>query len=449
MKKSLLSLLLLSFSGTILAQSWDVQNTGFTTASRGINQIEIVDANTVWAIAYDGVTPTNVVQEFTKTTNGGSLWTPGTINVGNTALQFTNLSAISATTAWIGAFNPNTGIGGTWKTIDGGATWNKQNPTKYATSGQSWFNGVHFFDANNGVTVGDPLAGEFEIYITSDGGANWTSPNPANIPDPEAAGEYGYGGSIAFAGNSFWFATSEGNLYRTTDMGATWSKFSTPLPDFGGYSTPTASGKVYFSDNNNGVILGTRNTGSSYILYTTTDGGANWDSGTAYAGGYNRALAYVPNTLTIYATGINATAPSVAGSSYSTDNGVTFTNIDSGTQRGFVSFLDANTGWCAGFNTDSTTGGIFKFNPTLGVNDFKTNKQIIVTPNPSTGIIQLTGAKIKEVNVYDLLGKRVYNSKFNALNEVSINLSSLQTGTYVLKATNELGAIQTMKILKN
>ena len=75
MKKILLSISFFSltfFSSN--AQSWVEQATGFDAASRGVNEIQIVDANTVWALAYDGTDTTNNIQEFTRTTNGGSTW---------------------------------------------------------------------------------------------------------------------------------------------------------------------------------------------------------------------------------------------------------------------------------------------------------------------------------------------------------------------------------------
>lgn len=449
MKKKILSLLLLSISSLINAQSWDTQNTGFTTPSRGINEIDIVSASVVWALAYDGANPANTIQEFTKTQDGGTIWTPGNINIGNAALQITNLSPNSRNIAWAGAVDTSAGMGGVWKTIDGGITWTRQNASAYSSPG-SFFNVVHFFDALNGFTMGDPIGGEFEIYLTNDGGTTWTAVNPANIPNPVPSTEFGYTGSFAKAGNSLWFTTSKGFIYRTTDMGLNWSKFATPLPDFGGAITTTSRGKLYFSDNLNGVILGTTDSGSTFKLYTTIDGGATWNAGVPYAGGYNRELSYVPNTIKIYATGLSATAPAVPGSSYSLDNGVTFIPIDSGIQRGVVSFFDDTTGWCGGFNTDATTGGIYKFNSTLGTNQFNNGLTTLkITPNPTIGNIKLTGATITEVAVFDLLGKKVHTSKYNALTEVNVDLSSLQSGIYMLKATNDIGQSQTAKIIKN
>ena len=192
MKRTLLSAFVLIFSTSAFAQYWGTQNSGFSTASRGISGLEVFDSNVVWAFAYDGgsANPPNV-QEFTKTSNGGTTWTAGSINVGNPALTITNISGVSATTAWVGALlsTSNDGIGAVYKTTNGGVTWTAQQP--FSTAGESFLNFVHAFDANNVIAGGDPENGEFELYTSSNGGTSWTRVASANIPNPQGS-EYGY-----------------------------------------------------------------------------------------------------------------------------------------------------------------------------------------------------------------------------------------------------------------
>jgi len=262
MKKLLLCFSLIALTSTINAQ-WTSQATGFSAASRGLSEMKIVDANTVWGIAYDGSGLGLEIQEFTVTTNGGASWNPGIIDVGNTALQITNISPVSGTTAWVGAFDGTDGLGGVFKTSNGGATWEPQNADGFTTVGESWFNVVHFFNANVGLTMGDPEGGEFEIYKTINGGTDWTRIAGSALPNP-LSGEYGYNGGYATAGGTFWFTTNKGRVYRTTDQGVTWTVAQAPITDFGGTAQ---NGRIYFSDANNGYLQ--KNLGCWSVSYRT------------------------------------------------------------------------------------------------------------------------------------------------------------------------------------
>ncbi|TGD57246.1 T9SS type A sorting domain-containing protein [Flavobacterium humi] len=450
MKKLLLLSIFLAANGAIYSQ-WTQQATGFTSASTGVDEIDIIDANTVWAKAYDGSAAGDNYQLFTRTTNGGTSWTPGAIDVGNPILRITNISAVSATTAWAGAFDEADGLGGVWKTTDGGVTWTQQNATAYTTAGSSWFNMVHFFNANNGITMGDPAGTEFEVYRTTDGGATWSAPAAASIPNP-AAGEYGYNGGVVAAGNTLWFTTNKGKLYRTTDMGVTWTKLNGPvgLNDFG---SAAINGKPYFSNNNNGIIIGTLDSGATYKLWKTTNGGTTWDAGATYTAAY-RSVSYIPGTNTLVGTGSTGTGPAtIQYSGVSYDNGTTWTQIDTGTQRTSVSFLNGTTGWAGGFTTSSFVGGIYKYTGTsLGVADFNTTSEFNVYPNPTSGLVKLSSSlnTVSNVAVYDVLGKQVFTKAFSALNnEVEVDLSSLNTGVYFLKATANNGGVQTIRIVRD
>lgn len=438
MKKILLFTSLL-INGVLFSQTWVTQNTGFAVANRGISDISIVDANTVWALAYDGVTTTNNIQQFTKTSNGGITWTPGTINVGNTVLQITNISAVSATTAWAGAFNPTTGLGGVWKTIDGGTTWTQQNTAGYTTTGASWFNLVHFFDANNGVVVGDPAPNiDFEIYYTTNGGTTWSSPVAITLPNA-LTDEFGYNNAFTVVGNTIWFVTDKGRIYKSTNMGVNWTVSQSPIADFGGTAM---SGKLHFFDANNGFILSSATTNN---FFTTTNGGTTWSTGTTFTGSH-KLLSAIPNTTAIVGTSL----ATPTGSSYSLNGGTTWTNIDTATtppQRGTNKFLNGSTGWAGGFNTSATVGGIFKFSGTLATNNYEKTK-VAVSPNPTSGILTLTGLDINEVIIFDLLGKQVLTRKFNTLSEVSLDVSNLQAGAYLLKANSLNGNSSTVKVMK-
>ena len=443
MKKVLLSAMVLASTATF-AQTWTVQSTGFSEQSRGISKMDVVNPTTVWAIAYDGTDTSNDIQEFTRTTDGGNTWIPGTISEAE-GMILTNVSAVDGNTAYVGMVSRTAGMGGLLKTTDGGMSWEPLNEENYINA-DSFFNVVHFFDANNGVTQGDPINGQYELYRTSDAGATWTA---VTAPAPQG-GEYGYNGGNPYAGTSFWYVTNKGNIYRTTDMGMTFQKFNAPVTDFSGTN---AGGDLFFSDNNVGMLV--RRLGSvaspNFTMFRTFDGGATWDAGAPStaplgAGSY----AYIPGSQVIVKCSQDQANP---GSAYSNDNGATWTVFGAAEQRGTVQFANGTTGWSAGFSTDENTGGIFKFNGsfTLGTNDVAAAKKFTASPNPTSGILTLSSdnATISEVYVIDMLGKQVLNASFDSVNTASVNMSSLNAGVYIVSAKDAAGKVEVMRVVKN
>ena len=418
-------------STATFAQGWTEQSTGFSEPSRGIRDINIVNASVVWATAYDGTNPENSIQDFTRTIDGGNTWIPGTIAEAE-GLMLTNVSAIDGMTAYVGGVSRDVqGFGGLFKTTDGGATWEALNEENYIFT-DSFFNVVHFFNENVGVTQGDPVNGGYELFRTTDAGATWTA---VTAPAPQG-GEYGYNGGNPYAGSSFWYVTNKGNIYRTTDMGMTFEKFNAPVTDFSGTN---AGGDLFFSDDNVGMLV--RRLGSvsspNFTMFRTFDGGETWDAGTPStaplgAGSYT----YIPGTQIIIKCSQDSANP---GSAYSEDNGATWTTFGGATlQRGTVQFLNGTTGWSGGFSQDENTGGMYKFDGSfaLGTNDVAAAKKFTASPNPTSGILTLSSenATITEVYVIDMLGKQVLSASFDSVNNASINMSNLNAGVYSLSA---------------
>lgn len=440
MQKSLLyTLLLVSIVSN--AQNWSIKATGFTTSSRSLNKISIANANVIWANAFDNSVPLNPkqnVKEITLSIDGGNTWTPKTVNLGadNTLLGISSISAISDKIAWISVYPETGGTGGIWKTIDGGTSWSKQTTAPF-NAAKSYPNFVHFWDANNGVAQGDPEGGEFEIYTTTNGGTNWTKVPGTNIPDPTILGEAGYFKQYCISGNTIWFGTDKGRIFKSTDKGINWTANTSPSADFG-------LDNFTFSDTNKGLLL----TYNPVKLYKTTDGGVSWNTTPIpYTGQvFNTNITYVPGTSKV----ISSAYANPLGSSYSLDDGASWTTIDSGVFHGDLAFLNSGFGFSAGLNSSSTVGGISKFSGTLFVEKFDLTNQITAYPNPTNGILNLNSESsiIKQASVFDLSGKQVYSSKFSGTNNVTLDLKSVQTGVYFLKTTTDSGKTETITILK-
>lgn len=363
---------------------WLEQNSGFPAASTGVNHISIADANTVWATGYDGSGGAANIQEFTKTIDGGSSWTAGTINVQDAGLGISMITAVNATTAWLAAY-PTAGgqTGGIWRTTNGGTSWTRQNTATY-NNAASFTNVVHFWDANFGFCQGDPINGEFELYTTSNGGTTWSLVPGGNIPNPTNGNEFGYTRQIEVVGNNVWFTTSLGRLYHSTDKGLNWNVYNTPVADFGGAVTAGTSANFSFSSSTDGLIV--TNAG---VVYKTTNSGASWTLLTTTGTVLTNGLCYIEGTNTAFTTGAGA---GTSGSSYSEDGGVTWNSIDTEAHL-YVEFTNPSVGWSGWFNQTALLDGMWKWNDlsTSLVGGFSASAITTCTASPVTFTDQTTG----------------------------------------------------------
>jgi hypothetical protein len=432
MKKNLLFSSALILSVAANAQ-WTSQATGYTAVSRGVRDVCAVDANTVWIAAYDGSGGGAKVHDFSKTTDGGTTWTPGVVTT-PTNYEWSNISAISGTTAWGCFYDATAGGGGIFKTTDGGATWTAQT-VGFTTA--SFPDIVHFWDANNGIAIGDPAGGYFEIYTTTNGGTTWTRTATGSIPAP-LSGEYGIVNLYSVLGNTVWFGTNTGRMYKSVDKGLNWtvSVVSTVTTD--------VVTDVSFRTAQEGIATVVDAGGTVFSPYKSTDGGATWSFLTVTSGTFFTSdLEAIPNSSAYVSTGANTTVST--GSSYSVDGGATWVTIDTAIQHTAQGWVNGSTGWCGGFNTSATADGIYKYSgATLGVPALtRDNARMRLYPNPSSGqfTVQIGGAEPKDayVTVVDIVGSVVYESTISNRSTViqkPFDLTGISPGVYFVNVVN-------------
>ncbi len=91
-------------------------------------------------------------------------------------------------------------------------------------------------------------------------------------------------------------------------------------------------------------------------------------------------------------------------------------------------------------------GGAYMLDNTLGTAEFD-SQSLVLFPNPTNGIISIASnnAELTQIEVFDSIGKSiiVQNSNFD-----SIDLSSLSSGIYICKLTNNNGQFEFKKIIK-
>ncbi len=364
MKKLLLIFTLLIAHAGLYAQGvWETQASGFSIPNSGIRNIAVVDTSIVWISAYDGSGGGFTRQDFSRTFDGGANWEEGTIPV-PLIWDLAHITATSASKAWAVFFNTSLtpqGQGQIWHTSDSGSTWSQQGVgglnTVFSTVGESFVNVIHFFNDNDGVAIGDPANGEFEIYTTNDGGVTWSLVPGNLIPDPDDAAEAGWVSHVDNEGDHIWFDTNHGRIYGSFDRGLTWQVAPTnmfiPIPgtiDICFYSELSGIARLYDE--------------GSFIsdVVETFDGGLTWSTTFTPVGSFFGAdVKAVPGTTSmLVSTGVNAQS-GFLGSSYSPDGGHNWTIIDEGVQRNALGIADSLTMWSGGFSTSATEGGIFKF----------------------------------------------------------------------------------------
>ncbi len=361
MKKSLLITLFafLTLSGFSQQGVWLSQATGFNPTSSGIRNISVVDTNTVWLSPYDGSGGGNPRQDFSMTKNGGTNWMAGTIPT-TTSWDWGMIDGLDSNKAWGIFFSAVTlNLGQIWHTSNGGMNWTQQGTNIYNTAGESFPNVIHFFNDTDGVIVGDPIStggNHFEIYTTTNGGTNWVAVPSANIPAPLNANEAGWTVHMDSRGDTVWFDTNQGRVYRSVDKGYNWTVSNTNLINFSGTID------VCFYNELRGIARYYNDTTTSNSIVETNDGGLTWSTSFNPIGNFFGAdVKAVPGVDSMMVSTGVSTVSAFIGSSYSTDGGHNWVTLETDAQRNALGIADSLTMWTGGFTTSPASDGIFKW----------------------------------------------------------------------------------------
>ncbi|GAA4349995.1 hypothetical protein GCM10023185_07210 [Hymenobacter saemangeumensis] len=469
MKKTLLSLGLLGLVGSAQAQWVAVnQNNVQTPPNYNITHVHTVSPTVMWGVAEEAVA-NSTATTFVKTNNAAGTDFDFNAVTGTTGFQVANIFGLTDQTALAAQF----GNGGEiLRTVDGGNSWRKVTTvTQFAGSQGGFANFVAMFDANEGVSFGDPVGGNFEILRTTNGGTSWTRvPNSSLNMTPLTADEYGVVNSFFVLGNTIWAGSSHvagttplvGRIFKSNDRGLTWNAYNTPL--MGGVS------HIAFTDAMNGIAsIGVN-------LARTTDGGITWTSITPANNANGRfywfSIDAVPGTRNFISVGGALASMNTAsdfGSSYSSD-GINWRDIDRSSPGNVniyfaVDAISNNNAYAGGrSNAMSGAGGIYRWGGavltptrTLGTGNAALQKSLSVYPNPSAnGVFKLTiGETLKtgaSVRVVDALGRQVLSQELSATNiaaqSVNLDLSKEKAGVYTLQVRTESGVAQQKLVIE-
>jgi len=372
--------------------TWYKQNSG---VSNTLASVYFVDDNNGWTVGSAGT--------ILHTTNGGDVWTPQKSGVTQTlyCVKFT-----SPTEGWVVGMDELI-----LHTTDAGATWT----ASFATSGLP-YTSVSFVNPMEGW-----ISGRWgKVMHTADGGVTWTDQHTGF--DTQIA-------SIFFKDvNHGWAVGDDASdvAIKTDNGGVTWTL------SYVGITCPLHC--VYFVDDSLGFVAGKFN-------WASGDGGEEY-------GGLN-APPYM-NGIQFIDRNVGYCVGDTGRIAYTTDQGVTWDKLASGTTKGLYSIHinPSVIAWSVGAN-----GTILKNQPgtITTVPEIKTS-YFITYPNPSNGkfTVQVESGKVSKgiVSVYNVLGEKIYHSEISSLKS-EIDLSNQPDGVYLIGVKTEQGeAVQRITIHK-
>jgi photosystem II stability/assembly factor-like uncharacterized protein len=243
MKHLGLALMLIGLVDSVADGQWQQQNIDTDSDFRGLS---VVDANIAWVSGTKGT--------FGRTTNAGETWTVGIVpNAGN--LDFRDVKAFGESTAYLLSAGPGD-QSRIYKTTDGGKKWTLQFKN---ADRDAFFDAMAFWNEKDGVALGDPVNGRFQLIVTENGGGIWKPLVPENMP-PTLPNEGAFAASgsclITFGTSNLLFVTggaATARVFHSTDRGRKWVVTNTPI-QAGVESAGIFS--IAFRDRRHGIIVG-------------------------------------------------------------------------------------------------------------------------------------------------------------------------------------------------
>jgi photosystem II stability/assembly factor-like uncharacterized protein len=327
MKLFYLAAVLLGLCASIAHAQWRQQTIRSDADFRGLCA---VSAKVAWVSGTKGT--------YGRTTNAGQTWSVATVH-GAAKLDFRDVKAFGETTAYLLSAGPGA-ASRIYKTADGGNTWSLQFQN---ADPEAFFDAMAFWDDQNGVALGDPVKGQFQLIVTDDGGTHWQPLSGINLP-PALPNEGAFAASgtclVTHGKTDVWFCTGgakTARVFHSHDRGQNWTVSQTPIVA-GAESAGIFS--IAFRDPNHGMIVGgdyrkPNDPGATAAI--TTDGGKTWmllDRPFPFRSG----VAWAKDRWVAVGT---------SGSNFSQDNGATWKPLDHKNYNS-VGFTSTGEGWAVG-----------------------------------------------------------------------------------------------------
>ncbi|RZJ67579.1 MAG: oxidoreductase [Flavobacterium sp.] len=213
---------------------------------------------------------------------------------------------------------------------------------------KAFYDSMQFWNASEGIAIGDPIDDCFSVLITRNGGTSWNKVLCKNLPKIEM-GEAAFAASntnVTVKGNNAWIVSGgkKARVFHSPDKGKSWKVYDTPI--ISGKSM-TGIFTADFYDSKIGFVAGgdyerqNRNQENKAITF---DGGKTWKLiAENEAFGYTSCVQFVPG-------GKGEKIASVGGSGlyYSSDTGKTWKQLLNDYSLYTIRFQNDSTAFAAG-----------------------------------------------------------------------------------------------------
>lgn len=397
-----------------------------------IASIDILNEDVVWGVSFYDKTPAPVPDTLIpfvfRTTNGGDDWEVNPIE----ELQgriCQDIFVVDDTTAWITSNGlVSDSLRGLFKTIDGGKTW-AEKLDDAAGGGM-----IHFFDDTIGIAMHD----RFLVY-TFDAGETWDQIMPtSNLPFDGMENTFYSAANNAFAisGDTIWFGTTHGRIFRSLNRGFQWEIFETPFED------DDVIISTAFRNATDGIIFSYAKLDSQQVfsvmdstkIALTYDGGETWELADTLFGFKVNCVTGIPNSQTQF-LGITNGLSTLTNDSTQTWQNFSFRPYNA------VEFFSAQLGWVGNSQTSEDFPAImYKWDGVVSSNhEIQRNEiSLRVFPNPFTDFFHLEMNHLDfkknkpdnlQLEIYDVLGKKIKTQKITEAHS-EIHFSNASNGIY-------------------
>ena len=299
----LMVLLLLFLASRVQSQPLSLSNAA-TNTDASFRALSVVSDSIAWVGGTKGTVG--------RTTNGGITWSFTQVAQLEKA-DFRSLYAFNDQKALIANAGSPAHI---LLTMDGGVSWKEVYKNEHP---DAFFDGIDFWNNQEGVIYGDPMQGRMLMLQTTDGGLTWQENVQAPVVSEGEASFASSGTGIRCMDQRTLLLATGGKvsrLFLSNDKGMNWRQISTPIIQ--GEST-TGIFSVSFMNTKQGIIVGgdyKRDTLRVNHVFFTQNGGKDWMAPKVPTRGYRECVEYINSKLVI------ATGP--GGMDISRDGGKTW-----------------------------------------------------------------------------------------------------------------------------